>query len=79
MEIAPGEDSLAKRLWCANRLRVQLREVNRILWSIGIRWSLRPRKKPGRRTLPAERLAGVSAGLPDLSLTLDELPDFDDL
>jgi hypothetical protein len=46
-EIAPGDDSLAKRRWVADRLRVQICEVNRILWSVhGIRWPLRPLKKP---------------------------------
>jgi hypothetical protein len=80
--LAPGDDSLAKRRWVADRLRVQLREVNRILWgTYGIRWSLRPRKKPARPTVSAakeparrqvDQRGSSAAAIPPL-----DLPDFD--
>jgi hypothetical protein len=53
-QIAPGADSLAKRQWVADRLRVRISEVNHILHVHGIRWSQRPLKKPARQTPPAE-------------------------
>jgi hypothetical protein len=77
--VAPGTDSLARRQWVADRLRIRISEINRVLHSHGIRWQLRPLRKPARQTPPAEQLEDSSTGLPDLSFALDDrfLADID--
>jgi hypothetical protein len=73
--IAPGEDSLAKRRWVANRLRVPIREVNTILWNIHrIQWPARQLKKPVGIPPPSPKQAD---GIGDF--VLDDLPSLDDL
>jgi hypothetical protein len=73
-EIAPGTDSLAKRRWVANRLRVPIREVNCILWNIHrIQWPPRQLKKPVGIQPSPNKVGSIG------DLALDDLPSLDDL
>jgi hypothetical protein len=51
--VAPGGDELERRRWTAQRLGMQLRDINRCLWHLhGIRWPTVPAKR--RRQKPAD-------------------------
>jgi hypothetical protein len=66
-KLAPGDTSLAKRCWVADRLGMPLREVNRVLWSTcGIRWTKIQAREPRKRR--RKRVAAAGGAEPKQSV-----------